>query len=1570
MPRRTKTFNDVLAKIRDDATNPGDLGTKFERIVLSFLKEDSWYKKRFSNVWTYAEWARLNNIKHTHGTSHDIGIDLVATEHTGELCAIQCKCHDDQTILGMEPVNSFISAGTTFNMKTYLLACTGPINDNANAKLIGVKCTVLSKEHFTNSSIDWSAYPRVIPKKPKKLHGYQDTAMNDVINGFKKSDRGKLIMACGTGKTLVSLRVAERLAGIGATVLYLVPSISLILQSMREWSDNAKIPHRYVAVCSDKSVRNEEGGTLTELEAPASTDTSTLVDRLSNLGNDTMNVIFSTYNSIDIVRKAMVGNKIDLVLCDEAHRTASIKQRDFESFFTVIHHNSKIAATRRLYMTATPRVFSENIIKKAVTKEMEIVSMDDPKIFGPVFHELSFYDAVHRYGVLSDFKVIVTVVHGRVIDNLAQQHLTGDDNMVPLGEKSLLSSVWNAIRDPNGDGRNQMLQRVIVFCDIINSSKIFAGQPIRYGEDVEEIETKKEIDKQRAFGNLVNYIKKITADGTDDRVDVRHLDGKDNARYRRRQLEWLKESSDDESVCRMLSNARCLSEGIDVPALDGVVFLNPRKSVIDVVQAVGRVMRKSAGKDYGYVILPVGIPAGMEPDDALKDNKFYKVVWQVLSALRSHDPRLKNEINQMSLEPPNTGDNATTGRIIIRHAYGHDLEYYKPIEEKIIGGIRSKMLKHVGDASYYDKYGIQLGQHAASIETRLKARMKNPQVEKRVHDLRDGLRHIINDSIDTEATIRVLSQHLVMLRVFDALFQGAFATQNPISSVLDAAVKNLKFKDELHDLEDFYKQVEADLSEIKTREARQNFIKKIYDNFFKAAAKKETEQLGIVYTPVEVIDFILNSVQDVLKDEFGTDFADRDVKILDPFTGTGTFISRLLESGMLGDNIYEKYKHDLYANEMILLAYYVAAVNIETTYSSLRRGNTYVPFEGIIYTDTLRLNPRWRLGSHYRHEDSKLDEVFKEAHARIRNQRDSDLYIIVGNPPYSAGQSNFNDQNKNIDYPDIDDRIKTTYSRSTKSINPDIGHVGSLYDSYVRSIRWASDRIEDSGVIGFVTNASFIRSDAAAGIRACLKEEFTDVWIFDLRGNQRTQGEVSKKEGGKIFGSGSRAPVAITILVKNPKKKEHSIHYYDIGDYHSREKKLGFIRKFVSIKGIADWQKIKPDRHHDWLDQRSAEFKRYLSIGNKAAKTGKDNSIFRMYSLGVSTGRGVWVYNSSEKELSSNMKLHIDYCNVQDWNNPVFDPKKAKWDEELPDKLMRFGKQRFDKNKIRTTLYRPFFKQNMYFDKIFNTRQYQIPKFFPQGNSKNLIICVPDKGIGEKFSVLMTDVTPDLHIIAQSQCFSLYVYKDNTRHENIPNFTLQEYRNHYRDVKIVKTDIFYYVYGLLHHNGYKEKYANNLRRELPHIPMAPDFWAFSKTGKKLADLHLSWETCKRYNLGKPKNEFGKYTKMAFARKKKDDKQITDTATLKINGITIFDNIPDIQYRINGRTPLEWAIDRYKVTTDKDSGIINDSTNVDIISLIERLVYIGVQSDKLVSQLLDEFEPRDWKPKKIGLDGFT
>ena len=1456
-----RTFDDVLRDIRSKSSGPKDLGDRFERVILDVLKHDRHYRDRFDMVWMWRDWARENHVKEEAGTGQDLGIDIVARERVGgELCAVQCKCYADNTVLDTAPVNSFIAAGVAYRMKNYILACTGPINKVALAKLRGAHCQIMTRDDL-RYRFDWDAYPRkIIPPPPKTLKPYQKKALSDVISGFAKSDRGKLIMACGTGKTLVSLHVAEKLAGKGGAVLYLVPSISLILQSMREWSDNANMPHYYMAVCSDTTVRNAEQGTLTELEAPASTDSRALGERAGRMRNDALNVIFSTYHSVEVVERAMAGRKLDLVLCDEAHRTAGVDARGSESYYTRVHYDKNIKAARRLYMTATPRIYTDAVKGKAEQQQKVVVSMDD-NLYGPVFHSLSFYDAVHKHKVLCDFKVRVAVMDGDTLDELVQKAQAGDDAMVPLDEKTLMASVWHALEHPGADDKKGLLQRVIMFCDMINSSKIVAGEPITYKKDVredpEQLEKAMQIDSQRSFEKIVSHIKKVTKTKTRSLVDVEHVDGGDSAQERRARLEWLKSSSDDPITCRILSNARCLSEGVDVPALDGVVFLNPRKSVVDVVQAVGRVMRKSPGKEFGYVILPVAIPAGVPIGDAMERNEYFKVVWQVLNALRSHDPQLASEINKLVLTDSHS-NSEVTNRIIIRHAYGHGLRQAELLEPKMISGITSMLVQKVGDVNYYDKYGKRLGEAARTIESRIRNKMRassRHRVEiKRLHL---GLHQMVGDSVTFDEAVRVLAQHMVLGRVFDRLFSGEFTTRNPIAQVFESVVAKIGLREELHGLSDFYADIELELDGIKTREARQNFIKKIYGNFLESADKKGAKKHGIVYTPVEVVDFIIQSVSALLQKHFGLSFNERSVKVIDPFTGTGTFLTRLLESGLITTNIYEKYRHDLFADELVLLAYYIATINIETTYSSLRKGSHYVPFSGISYTDTLRIPPRYREGAEHRHEQSKIDDQFKVAHERIRQQRGSHIHVIIGNPPYSVGQRKANDQNQNIKYPELDSRITCTYVRETKNINPNIGQIRALYDSYIRAIRWASDRIGESGIIGLVTNAGFIRSKAGAGMRSCIAKEFNEVWCFDLRGDQRTKGEISKREGGKIFGSGSRAPVAITFLIKNPRNSGCTIRYKNIGDYLARETKLETIGSCESIHMIHDWKIIKPDRHHDWVDQRGAageKFIQYRSIGDKKTKSGKHKqSIFKLYSPGVKTHRDIWAYNSSKKRLVKNMQLHIEYANSQEnYESPTLNPKKAVFTPGLKKKLKK-SRSTFDKSKITMSMYRPFFKQYLYFD---TTGAYtevvsRIPAFLPRGNSENLIICVPDSFKGG-FSALVTNLHPDVSLVGSDQCFPLYDYTNGARTDNITDLALNEYRQHYDDPTMSKIDIFYYIYGLLHHDGYKEKYVNSLRNELPRIPMAPNFAAFCHAGQKLADLHLHFETCTRYDLGAPK----------------------------------------------------------------------------------------------------------------------
>ena len=1541
MPPRPKTFDDVLAKIRaesagkDGAVNKAELGKRFERVTRDFLSADNHYRNRFAKVWMWMDWPGRDG--------GDTGVDLVAEQYDGGLCAIQCKCYADDGSLDTKQVSKFLAKAAGLRMPHRILVYTGEsITSNARRLLEQNDCKIIGPDHFRDSGVDWSGFPKLSARRPKKLRPHQEAAVSDAVKGLAKHDRGQLIMACGTGKTLASLHVAEKHCRRGGIVLYLVPSISLILQSMREWSDNSNVRHYYLAVCSDKSTG--EDGSITELESPVSTDAEALAEYLEKRPADALTVVFSTYHSLSVVRRA-VKEPFDLILCDEAHRTTGAEDK---SFFTDVHSNSKVRGRKRLYMTATPRVYSDAILART---GKVVYSMDDEGKYGPRLHRLSFAEAV-RKGILSDFRVKIAIVPADRVDKEFQQSVGGREKSMPLDERTLLAAVWHGINHPDDGRKPKILQRVIAFANRIDRSMMFAGH-VKDGEGAD-----------RSFESVVAEYEKWNPTG--HRAEVDHIDGKTRALQRRDRMRWLDGSVGDPKTCRILSNARCLAEGVDVPALDGIVFLNPRKSRVDVVQSVGRVMRRAAGKKYGYVILPVAIPAGLQYHEALNDNKTFRVVWQVLNALRSHDEDFGHEINRLVLDKNTeaTGPPRVSVSVLDETVDGEPLT-------KFFSSIKSKLVEKVGDINYYDKYGEKLGAAASTIEARIRNRVeKSPTARKEIEKLHADLREMVGDSVTQNATVQIVAQHIVLSRVFDQLFSGQFTAHNPIAKVLEAVTKKIGMQEELRDLAGFYEDVRRELDGIKTREARQNFIKKIYGNFFESADKKGAERHGIVYTPVEVIDFIINSVDVLLKKHFGVRFNDRAVKVLDPFAGTGTFLTRLLESGLIDDNLYEKYEKDLFADELILLAYYIATVNIETTYSSLHKGGRYVPFKGISYTDTLRINPQYREKARHRQEQSLIDSQFRTAHERIRQQRGSHVHVIIGNPPYSAGQSNYNDENPNVQYPNVDARIKETYLRRSN-----VQRKASAYDSYIRALRWASDRIGKSGIIAVITNAGFLRSDAGAGIRASLSEEFNEIWCLDLRGNQRTQGETSKREGGKIFGSGSRAAVSITFLVKSPHMKSHTVRYKDIGDYLDREQKLKIVHDAKSIDGINGWTIINPDKHHDWLDQRGDDLSKYTPIGTKSTKSGKNvGAVFRLYSGGVSTSRDVWVYNSSKTSLAKNMKRHIKYCNSQDPKTPTINPTQCKWDEELSDKLRRLGhKAVFDEKKIRTVLYRPFFKQHLYFDPVFNGRQYLTPKFFPKKDTKNLAICVPYKFTGD-FYTFITDVTPDLGVVLHSQCFPLYVYEDGSKKENVTDRILAEYHIHYNN-KITKNDVFYYVYGILHHHRYKKKFANNLIRELPHIPMAPNFVAFRDAGKKLADLHINFETCARHDLGEPKFTPSKFSRLSFGRKEVDERDgrhhIPDPTIMRADGTVLFENVPQTTYRVNGRTPLEWIVDRYRVTTDKDSGVTNDPcTGTDIVAVIERAVHVGLESERIISQLPKEFEPGpEWKPESDSLEKY-
>lgn len=1552
---KKQTFQEILEKIRKESSNSRQLGTKFETLTLQFLRTDRHYKNQFTKVQTWKEWSEQNNI-----LRRDEGIDLVATLPNGTFCGIQCKCYDDAGNINYKGLSTFLASCSSYKMIRPILVYTGDvITETAEYHLRKHGGAMITSDLLRASRIDWSEYPKLISVDPKGLRKYQENACNDVIEKFKKADRGKLIMACGTGKTLTSLRISEAIVRGGGLILYLVPSITLIQQSMREWSDNRLVEHEYMAVCSDSTVKGEDG-TMVELESRVSTDSETLRQYMLDRDEKKTMVIFSTYNSVERVGDTMksLHEVFDLALCDEAHRT--VPGAD-ESFYSYIHDDKNIPVKKRLYMTATPKVYGEAVVGKARRQNRQIIDMNDKDRYGDDFHRLSFSDAVHKYKALSDYRVVIAHIPMEEMSK-KEQEKTDRAGLLELERITRMQVIWKAILKKDPDINKGFLQRVIVFHNRIKDSKKFAG----------------ELDS----GNVTDFAAVVSASKlntpTQKTAIAKHVDAQTKSLERKKHLYWLAQSDTKPNECRLLTNARCLSEGVDVPALDGVAFMEPRSSKVDVVQAVGRVMRKFGSKKYGYVILPVAVPAGKDPNDTLDKSDTWRVVWQVLNALRSHDNELEVEINQLALKK-SYPVGVIAGKIKIMN-FATESKTVTDIERLLHANITIKMLEKVGDYEYFDKYGSKLGKAAAAIKKKIEKKIKSePEIKNAFDEFYNSLKNVVGNSITSKETQRVISQHMVLTRVFDSFFDGKFTSLNPISKEFDKIVRRMRMSEDVDGLDEFYRDVDAEIDRIgNDRMKRQGFIKKIYGNFFAIADKKDTEKHGVVYTPIEVIDFIINNVESLLRTKFNKSFGDKDVKILEPFAGTGTFISRLLESGYLGRNLQSKYGDDIAANELILLAHYISTINIETTYQSLRKDGKYVPFTGMAYVDTLEINPQHATHPEKSTRQKKLDSLLSVLDERIRKQREGKIDVIIGNPPYSGGQKSFDDMNPNVKYDALDKRIEDTYGKTVhgKSKN-------KLLDSYIRSIRWMSDRLNNSGIIGIVTNSSFLYSDATSGMRKSIVEEFNEIWCLDLRGNQRTKGELSKKEGGKIFGSGSRAPVVIIFLVKIPNNKNCVVYYKDIGDYLTRDAKLTKIEKMRRLNKKDDWNVMELDQFNDWLRHRDPEFHKYaplekqdekqlkiVTINKKSIPVNTDN-IFEKYSLGVSTNRDAWVYNSSTTVLTNNMRKHIEYCKKYGPEKPKnIDKKSAKWDATLTRKLTNKTVE-FKIENIRTAMYRPFFTQKMYFDKTFHGGGHRMQEFFPKANSDNLIICVPDKFAGE-FSTLMINMTADLEVIHHGQCFPLYTYDGKTKKDNILDSTLAEYQEHYKDKKITKKDVFYYIYGVLHHPGYRKKFENNLTRELPRIPMADDFEDFCNIGEQLANIHTNFKTCKQYDSIKPKFKIKKFTKLSFEKTKEivNDKRkiIKYKSILKVDGRILYDNIPNIKYTVNGRTPLEWIVDRYKITVDDNSGITNDScVKTDITPIITQMIHIGLESDRLIASLPKEFEPSNWTQKRKNLD---
>ena len=1601
------TFGDVYEQLCERYPDPLERGRRFEPLVADILRTNRSALGEFSEVWRWSEWPERDG--------GDIGIDLVGVRPDGGYVAIQCKCYAPDATIHLSNISSFL-ANTRFSERA-VVSTTSHWSPNVEKLLRTAQLPTQRVDLFASdaTTIDWDAWLRdesapLVQRPLKELRPHQEAALSDVYAGFERHDRGKLIMACGTGKTFTALRAAEHLADKGGRVLFAAPSISLVNQSLREWAAESRIPIRAFAVCSDPKVGRANDGDSArtyDLPIPATTDAERLARAASQDAPNRLTVVFSTYQSMQRIAEAQDAGMpaFDLIICDEAHRTTGATLKGEErSNFLLVHDAEKIRAAKRLYMTATPRLYAAAAKKKAEANDIVLASMDDEGVYGPEFHRLGFAQAVNEQ-LLSDYKVAILVISEDQI-NLEYSEELGDS--VNVGDVGRVIGCLNGLAKHDPEGREfqddpQPMRRAVAFSNTIANSKHFVNLVAQLQDDAGR--------SQRAL-----------------QAEAKHVDGTSGVLERADRLRWLGgETMMLERQCHVLSNARCLTEGIDVPSLDAVLFLQPRKSQIDVVQAVGRVMRRTEDKKWGYIILPVVVPADEDPSQALDKNDAYAHVWQVLQALRSHDDRLDAWVNKLDLNKEREGpicvigvgpggggdeeaedesDPVAQGRQLILEGIDEQLAQWRD-------AIYAQIVTRCGERRYWKQWAASVADIASRLHNRIHSLIaRSDTLGKRFDEFVASLRHNLNDSITQDDAAAMLAQHLITKPVFDALFGGSdFTESNPVSRAMQRMVDALAGEGldaETAQLSGFYENVRLRVEGIDNAEGRRRVANELYENFFREAFPKDAERLGIVYTPLEIVDFVIRAVSDLLQREFGASLGDKGVHILDPFTGTGTFIAQLLQSGLIGvEDLRRKYRTEIHANEIMLLAYYIATVNIENAYRDAMAAHDldagYEPFNGIVLADTFQASEPGE-----RHDAA----MFPSNDDRMQRQLGLDIRVIVGNPPWSGGQKKHDDQNPNRSYPHLDGR-GTGVLASAESItgayaaNSAATNRVALYDHYVRAIRWASNRVlasPDGGIVGYVTNSGFIDGTAFDAFRKSLTREFHLICVYDFRGNLRTVGDQARAEGDSAFGSGTQTGVAVLLLVRRPTpmpKSGAELRYRDIGVGLSTTQKQRIIAE--STLRDVEWREITPNEHGDWINQRSERFATLRPLAAVGSQPDGGLPLFEMTSNGLETKRDAWVFSASEQALRERVGEQIAFYNgqakrtVKDSTWPERVSTQFKW-ESKAERAARLGNLiEVNDAGFGVSLYRPFYRQHVYFDRALNNSVHRLPDIFPSpelkvpqivieyklrvpGRTPGIFACdaVPDVAsaagasgqatftfprhvheMGSEYQSPLSDVVTSERIAAQSS--------DSLIRDNVTDQALATYRARYGN-DVTSDHIFAYVYGILHSPDYRERYATDLARMLPRIPevtTADAFYAFSEAGQDLLDLHIGYEEADPYPLeevwsGEAPTDDTRWRvqKMKWSRKAK----VKDQSAIVVNDWLTLRGIPEEAHRyvVGPRSALEWLIDRYRVRTDKPSGIVNDPNDwgleLDppqpdyIPTLIKRIVTVSLETMRLVDSL--------------------
>ncbi len=1383
--------------------------------------------------------------------------------------------------------------------------------------------------------------------------------------------------------------------------LFLAPSIALLSQTFREYAQEKSEPFYASIVCSDDKTgqsKNEDNDDIKFSELPLKPSTR-LEDILSvhqkAQKENKRFIIFSTYQSALRIKEAQEAglNGIDLIICDEAHRTVgamySSNERDDKNAFTLCHSDENIKAKKRLYMTATPKVYSESSKAKAKESDNVIYSMDDAETFGEEIYTLNFERAI-ALDLLTDYKVIILAVRkenlsgvtnsvNKKISQLKAEGTKLDKKLINnefvckivgthkgLAKQDLI--VLDEKNKEDNDLKNKadtfVSQRAISFCKSIQTSKNITDSFETIMECYDE-----EL-KKKSFKNL--------------KISIDHVDGTMNCKERLDKLENLNQF--EPNTCKVLSNARCLSEGVDVPALDSVIFFDGRSAMVDIIQAVGRVMRKAKNKKRGYIILPIALEESeiKNLDEAVKNTNFQNI-WKVLKALRSHDSSLVDEATFKekikvfgSDDRSNPDDEEELQKDKTEQSPNDPKQAQKTLFDAILlqdlaNAVYNVMPTKLGDRNYWENFAKKTGNIARTLNERLKDIFeKNPEI---FDNFLTSLRGNIHQNIKEEEALDMITSHVITKPIFDAIFGDNI--KNPIAKALDKMVlklSDLGLEGETKDLKNLYESVKTEAMHAKSQKSQQELIKNLYNTFFKEAFKKQSEKLGIVYTPIEVVDFILRATNGILKKHFNTDFNDQNITIFDPFTGTGSFIARLLskENALISDEaLKEKFQKNLFAFDIVLLSYYIALINI--TQAAQNRDSSLKNFKNIALTDSLDyLEEKSDKGVFPLFADLKENQEIKTTMEK------QNIRVIIGNPPYSAGAKSENDNNQNLSHPKLEKRVYEKYGKNSTAQNKN-----STRDTLIHSIRMASDVVKDRGVVGFVVNGSFIDSKSADGFRKCVAKEFSRLYALNLRGNARTSGEERKKEGDGIFDSGSRATVAIVFFVKDKSVPNHTIFYYEVEDYLKREAKLNLLAGFENLESVP-FKEIVPNDKGDWINQRNDDFEKLIPL-KRDKKLKIFNTIFDLNSNGVASGRDPWVYNFSPNALKQSVQTCIDTYNADlkrfnERYREAFKQRTAKGiksadrykhlnDREITTDKTKIAwtrslKKGFIKNenlpesneeRMRLSLYRPFNKQWLYWDKNLNEEQYQLPKIFPDKSAQNVVINT-GVGNGKDFSALVSDFISDLSLISPNQAYPLYYYDDlGNRYNAISGYALNLFRRHYQDDSIVEEEIFYYIYAIFHHKGYLEKYKNSLAKEAPRIALSEDFKELSILGKELAELHLNYEngemhTSVKHNLLESAEVEGYYDVVKMTKK--------GDCIIYNKNITIT-KIPQkaFDYVVNGKSAIDWVIERYSITKDKDSLIENNPNHYAggkyVFELLCRVIKLSEKSVDLIEKISEK-----------------